>query len=89
MKLPSWRAFRPRSLAARLVVSAAAWCLVVLAIGGFGLSELYRESVLRTLDGDLEVVLDTLAGGVGVNGDAPVMTTAPTDPRYATAFSGR
>jgi signal transduction histidine kinase len=73
------------------VVSAAAWCLVVLAIGGFGLTELYRESVLRTLDSDLEVVLDTLAGGVGVDieGSKPVLATTPTDPRYGTAFSGR
>jgi signal transduction histidine kinase len=89
VKLPSWRAFRPKSLAARLVVSAAAWCLVVLAIGGFGLSELYRESVLRTLDSDLEVVLDTLAGGVSVEAQAPLMTAPPTDPRYGVAFSGR
>lgn len=89
MKLPSWRAFRPKSLAARLVVSAAAWCLIVLAIAGFGLSELYRESVLRTLDSDLEVVLDTLAGGVAVTAEGPAMSRAPTDPRYDTAFSGR
>lgn len=89
MKLPSWRAFRPKSLAARLVVSAAAWCIVVLAIGGFGLSELYRESVLRTLDSDLEVVLDTLAGGVSVEAQGPLMAAPPTDPRYGVAFSGR
>lgn len=89
MNLPSWRAFRPKSLAARLVVSAAAWCLVVLAIGGFGLSELYRESVLRTLDSDLEVVLETMAGGVSIGANGPVMDTAPTDPRYGVAFSGR
>ncbi len=89
MNQPPWRVIRPKSLAARLVVAAAVLCLVVLTIAGFGLSQLYRQSVLNTLDSDLEVVLDTLAGGVSVEAQAPVMTMAPTDPRYGQTFSGR
>ena len=71
------------------MAAAAAWCFVVLALAGFGLSQLYRQSVLQTLDGDLQVVLDTLAGAVAPSGDGVTLTSQPFDPRFTATFSGR
>jgi signal transduction histidine kinase len=71
------------------VASAAAWCLIVLVLAGVGLSQQYRQSVLMSLDSDLQVVLDTLAGAVAVENDKLVVTDFPSDPRFNQTFSGR
>jgi hypothetical protein len=78
-----------RSLAGRLVVTAAAWCLVVLLAGGWALSQLYRSSVERQLDGELRVVLDTLLATIEPRAGALVLPVEPNDPRFAQTFSGR
>ncbi|MFZ4070129.1 MAG: ATP-binding protein [Caulobacterales bacterium] len=78
-----------RSLAGRLVVTAAAWCLVVLLAGGWALSQLYRSSVERQLDGELRVVLDTLLSTIEPRAGGVVLPVEPNDPRFAQTFSGR
>ncbi|MGE3302976.1 MAG: sensor histidine kinase, partial [Hyphomonadaceae bacterium] len=83
------RILNRRSLATRLVAAAAAWCLLVLALAGWGLSELYRQSALRGLDGDLQVVLRTLAATVTPAADGVALSQSPNDPRFGQTFSGR
>jgi signal transduction histidine kinase len=61
----------------------------VLAVAGVGLSQLYRQSVLESLDSDLQVVLDTLAGSVAAAKTGVALQSEPSDPRFATTFSGR
>jgi signal transduction histidine kinase len=78
-----------RSLAGRLVITAAAWCLVVLLVGGLALSQLYRSSVQRQLDGELRIVLDTLLATVEPRNGGLVLPVAPNDPRFDQTFSGR
>ena len=79
-----------RSLAARLVVGAVAWSLLILVIGGVVLSNQYRSSVLRGLDADLQVVLDSLVASA--ESDASEVITleqTPNDFRFQTPTSGR
>ena len=79
-----------RSLAARLVVGAVAWSLLILAIGGVVLSNQYRASVLRGLDADLQVVLDSLVvAAEPAAGGAIVLKQTPNDSRFQTPSSGR
>jgi signal transduction histidine kinase len=79
-----------RSLAARLVVGALTWSLLVLLIGGLFLARQYRESVMRGLDGDLQVVLDALVARTQIGADgAVVVETLDYDPRFANPGSGR
>ena len=83
------RKFRPRSLASRLVVTAAAWSLLVFALAGWGLSELYRQSAMQGLDRELYVVLDGLLTTVDPDGADVKVPEPPNDPRFARAYSGR
>ena len=79
-----------RSLAARLVVAAVAWSLLILIIGGIALSNQYRDSVLHALDEDLQVVLDNLVAEAEVGRDgAIVLKEKPKDSRFQNAASGR
>jgi len=79
-----------RSLAARLVVGAIAWSLLILVIGGVVLSNQYRDSVLRSLDGDLQIVLDSLiVAAEPTAGEAITLKQTPNDSRFQTPSSGR
>lgn len=79
-----------RSLAARLVVAAVAWSLLILAVGGVALSNQYRDSVLRALDRDLQVVLDSLIAAAEIAPDGTItLTDTPNDSRFSNAGSGR
>jgi len=84
-----------RSLAARLVIGAVAWSLLILVIGGLLLSQQYRDSAMRGLDGDLRVVLDGLiataviADDNGDRRDELVLRQRPNDQRFQTPGSGR
>jgi signal transduction histidine kinase len=53
------------------------------------LSELYRQSVLRGLDADLQAVLNTLAGAVVLQSDSVSLRNQPYDPRFSQSLSGR
>lgn len=91
-----------RSLAERLVIGAVAWSLLILVIGGLLLSQQYRDSVMRGLDGDLRVVLDGLIASAVINApdddddddddDARpglALRQPPNDQRFQTPGSGR
>ncbi|KAF0176792.1 MAG: sensor histidine kinase [Alphaproteobacteria bacterium] len=79
-----------RSLAARLVIGAVAWSLLILVIGGVLLSQQYRDSAMRSLDGDLRVVLDGLIASADVGADgALALRQTPNDQRFQTPSSGR
>jgi signal transduction histidine kinase len=79
-----------RSLATRLILAASVWGLIVLVLGGAGLAWHYRQTVLRQLDRELLVVLDTLTAQIELGPDGrPYLASSPSDPRFALAFSGR
>ncbi len=81
---------REPSLARRLVVGAVLWSLLVLGLGGYTLSGLYRDSVLRGLDRELENNLLTLLAGLTTDSTGVVsLAKPPTDPRYERVYSGR
>jgi signal transduction histidine kinase len=87
MRLPL---FQSRSLAARLVLSAAIWSLVILLLGGFLLAEQYRRALLAGLDRELEIVVNDLVASI-VPDDAGgvLLPSRPTDPRFGATYSGR
>lgn len=79
-----------RSLAARLVIGAVAWSLLILVVGGVLLARQYRESVMGSLDGDLRVVLDGLIASADVDDEGFIaMRQTPNDQRFQTPGSGR
>jgi signal transduction histidine kinase len=79
-----------RSLAARLVIGAVAWSLLILVIGGVLLSQQYRDSAMRGLDGDLRVVLDGLIASAEIDADGALkLRQTPNDQRFQTPSSGR
>ena len=61
----------------------------MFALAGWGLSELYRQSVMRGLDRELAVVVDDLLATMEADGAKVRVPEAPNDRRFATAFSGR
>lgn len=79
----------PRSLAVRLIVGAAVWSIIALAAGGFVLSSVFRDSVVRSFDAQLNVYLEALIADSEVRPDGKL--TAQTDlgdPRFGQVFSG-
>ena len=80
------------SLARRLLIGAAIWCLIVLAGGAFALSALYRAQTIRLLEEDLDATLVTLSRAVEYSPDGQLVTDdakLPADRRYETPLSGR
>jgi signal transduction histidine kinase len=78
------------SLAGRLIFAAALWSIAALAATGWGLSTLYRDAVIRTLDAELEVTIDTVLVGLERDGAGRLaLSTAPLDPRFQRPLSGR
>jgi signal transduction histidine kinase len=71
------------------VAAAAAWSLLVFALAGWGLSELYRQSVMRGLDADLSVDIDDLLATVEADATGVRAPNPPNDRRYTSAYSGR
>ena len=54
---------RRNSLAFRLVAGAAVWCALWLSAGGYGLSALFGNTVERSFDARLGVLLEGLVAG--------------------------
>lgn len=77
------------SLAFRLVVAAVLWITAALAIGGFLIAALFRDSVERNFDARLTVHLDSLiaAAELGASGEFELSRTPP-DPRFELPYSG-
>ncbi|WP_297582239.1 ATP-binding protein [Roseibium sp.] len=84
-----------RSLAARLVIVAAVWSAIALAIAGVFLVSLYERASERAFDAQLEVHIKSLISGMletsATEGRATQAVTAPTyqgDPRFSLPLSG-
>lgn len=87
--MSAWAGF-PRSLAARLVLAAAIWSVLILALGGFLLAQQYRASVIRSLDGDLDNVLVALIAAAQIEETGVIaLSQTPNDPRFQAGDSGR
>ncbi len=82
-------AMRPRSLALRLVLGAALWIAAALVAGGVVLSSLFRESVERSFDARLVVLLETLVIASEVARDGTLTLNGPIgEPRFDQVYSG-
>lgn len=77
------------SLAFRLVAAAVLWITAALAVGGFLISALFRDSVERNFDARLTVHLDSLiaAAELGESEELELLST-PSDPRFKLPYSG-
>ncbi len=71
------------------MAAAAAWSLIVFALGGWGLSELYRQSALRGLDRELDAVVEVLIATVEADGRTLRVPSPPADRRFSVAYRGR
>lgn len=64
------RFFRTRSIASRLLLSAAVWSLAILVLAGFLLTAVYRRTTEQAFDERLGVYLKALVADVATAGDA-------------------
>ncbi len=77
------------SLSVRLFLAAAVWSLVLLGIGAFVLSGIYRESVRRNFESNLELNLQTLIANVQWDAEGKIAAIGMVgEPRFNTLFSG-
>ena len=61
--------FETRSIAARLLASAAFWSIAILLVAGIALSALYRSTAETEFDRRLGVYLSALLADVATRGD--------------------
>ncbi|WFE88422.1 ATP-binding protein [Roseibium porphyridii] len=92
---PNVKARPQRSLAARLVLVAAVWSTIALALAGVFLVSLYQRASERAFDTQLEIHIKALISEMlETDADAPeaaARVTAPTyrgDPRFSLPLSG-
>ena len=80
---------RSDSLAFRLIAGAALWSGIALVAGGLTLSAIFRNSVERSFDARLDVLLDSLIATTEVDGEGGlVRTRALSETRFDLAYSG-
>jgi len=80
---------RTNSLAFRLVVGAGLWIVLALAAGGFTLSNLFRDTVERSFDARLLVLLESVVAASGQNESGePEVSRALGEARFEQPFSG-
>jgi signal transduction histidine kinase len=80
---------RRNSLAFRLVASAAVWCALWLSAGGYALSALFGNTVVRNFDARLGVLLEGVVAGSELNADGALVLRPPVgEPRFEQPLSG-
>ena len=80
---------RPDSLAFRLVAGAAIWSLLILAGGGYLLASGFRESVERSFDARLDVLLGGLIADAETSPDGMLeLRQRFSQPRFERPFTG-
>ncbi|HLI66921.1 MAG TPA: ATP-binding protein [Caulobacteraceae bacterium] len=79
--------WRP-SLARRLVLLAAAWSVVVLAVSGAVQVALFNQASVMQFDGDLHEDAESLFAGSSVDEQGQVAAPPLTDPAATRAYSG-
>ncbi len=78
------------SLRLRLLLGAAGFILIALALAAVGLTFLFRAHVEAWVDGELNAYLDQVITGIDAGPDGKlVMANAPADPRFDQPMSGR
>ena len=79
----------PRSLAFRLVVGAAVWCVAALALGGWALSMVFQDAVGRSFDARLSVLLEGVVAATEVAEDGTLALVRPLgEARFDRPLSG-
>lgn len=80
---------RRNSLAFRLVASAALWCALLLSFGGFGLATLFGDTIDRTFDARLSVLLEGLVAGSELSPEGEIeLRLQLGEPRFDQPLSG-
>lgn len=80
---------RVNSLTARLLLSAGAWSVIVLALTGFLLSSLFRSAVERAFDDRLDVFVKGLIAELNISGDGALNISRDLpEPRFNFPLSG-
>lgn len=78
-----------KSLASRLVVSAAIWCALLLSASGFALSALFGDAVRNSFDARLAVLLEGVIAGTERRDDGRLdLKLQLGEPRFDQPFSG-
>ena len=77
-----------RSLAFRLVVSAALVSLAVLAVGGAVLSSIFRESIEDSFDARLNILLESLVATTELADGELGLQRPLSEPRFDRVYSG-
>jgi signal transduction histidine kinase len=77
------------SLTRRMIVVAAVWISILLAVGGFALDRLLTNSLVRNFDENLELVLRSMIGSseIGTVGEIR-FSRPPADQRFIESYSG-
>ena len=80
---------RSDSLAFRLIAGAALWSAIALLAGGLTLSAIFRNSVERSFDGRLNVLLHSLLATTEVNENGEIIRSRGlSETRFDLAYSG-
>ena len=80
---------RSDSLAFRLIAGAALWSAIALVAGGLILSAIFRESVERSFDARLDVLLDSLIATTDVTPEGKIVRARElSETRFDLAYSG-
>lgn len=81
--------FPVRSLSLRLLAFALVWTAAVLIAGSLGLSYLFRNTLVRSVDDRLSADADFLISSLQLTADGRIRgTSGPSDSRYQNSFSG-
>ncbi|MEM6626834.1 MAG: sensor histidine kinase [Pseudomonadota bacterium] len=79
------------SIAGRLLLGAAVWSILVLAVAGAYVMALYRAETIRLLDEDLTATIQTLTAAVDSDQSGEIVANDaafPNDPRFTRVLSG-
>ncbi|MFN3231660.1 MAG: ATP-binding protein [Alphaproteobacteria bacterium] len=80
---------RTSSLTFRLIMAAGLWTLFALIAGGLVLVLLFRDSIERSFDARLDVLLESLVVAADYNEERGVFLTGPlAEPRFEQPYSG-
>jgi len=80
---------RAKSIAGRLIAAAALWVVLMLAVGGLLLSNLFREPIEQSFEQRLGYLLDTLIAAIDLTPDGRAVQRQPIDePRFLQQYSG-
>ncbi len=83
------RAFRMRSLGARLFAAASISIAIALLFTWLALTRLFADYVADGYQHELQAVADTIVANLGVRDGALILNGEPTDARFEIAAGGR